>query len=184
MGANRIKTKDKGVEFDTFRKVTMTKKLKIRFVKFEFALAMQILEQVGIFKNTEHVQSVACPEIINKRIYLRGENSEYDTAVGFIYFSDNAERDKYFNNVIKWISEEQFSMGRKLEIGEACLFSDDRKDWHTGKYAGKCAEQLGEPRFLALDGNVSLIRWKYIKPLYGALKIDGDIYTWEMEVSE
>ena len=71
-----------------------------------------------------------------------------------------------------------------MEIGEKCLFSDDGEDWHSGEYAGKCAEQLGEPRFLALDGDVSLTRWKYVKPLYGALKIDGDVYTWEMEVAQ
>ena len=162
----------------------MTKKLVIKFVKFECALAMQILEQVGIFKDTEHVQSVVCPEISNKRIYLRGESTEYDTAIGFIRFSDNAERDKYLDNVIKWISEEQFAVSGKLEIGERCLFSDDMKDWNAGKYAGECAEQLGEPRFLELNGNVSIIRWRYVKPLYGALKIDGDVYTWEMEVAE
>ena len=162
----------------------MTKKLKIRFVKFERAIAMQILEQVGIFKATEHVKAIVCPEIGNKCIYLRGKNLEYDTAIGFIRFSDNAERDKYFNNAIKWISEEQFADGRKLKIGEKCLFSDDRKDWHSGNYAGKCAKQLGEPRFLELDSNISLIRWKYVKPLYGALKIDGDVYTWEMEVAD
>lgn len=108
----------------------MTKKLKIRFVKFERALATQILEQVGTFKDTEHVQSVVCPELGSKCIYLRGKNSTYDTTIGLIRFSDNAERDKYFNKVIKWISEEQFANG------------------------------AGEP------------------------KIDGDVYTWEMEVAE
>ena len=108
----------------------MTKKLKIRFVKFECALAMQILEQVGTFKDTKHVQSVVCPEIGSKCIYLRGKNSAYDTTIGRIHFSDNAERDEYLNNVIKWISEEQFANG------------------------------VGEP------------------------KIDGDVYTWEMEVAD
>ena len=33
----------------------MTKKLKIRFTKFEKALAMQILEQEGSFCDSEHV---------------------------------------------------------------------------------------------------------------------------------
>ena len=145
---------------------------------------MQILEQVGIFKDTEHVQAIGFPAISSKCIYLRGRNSEYDTDIGCIRFNDNAERDKHLNNVIKWISEEQFADGRKLKIGEKCLFSDDGKDWHTGEYAGKCAKQLGEPRFLALEGDISLTRWRYVKPLYGALKIDGDVYTWEMEVKD
>ena len=118
----------------------MTKKLKIRFVKFERALAMQILEQVGIFKATEHVKAIVCPEIGNKCIYLRGKNLEYDTTIGFIRFSDNAERDKYFNNAIKWISEEQFATGGKLEIGKECEASDNGEDWVVRSFAGKSAK--------------------------------------------
>lgn len=164
----------------------MTKKLKIRFVKFERALAMQILEQEGYFKATKHVQSFSSPGLSYFYICLRGNDlSSHNIISTLSNFSDNDERDEYLNNVIKWISEEQFATGGKLEIGEKCLFSDDMKDWNAGKYAGECAEQLGEPRFLELNGNVSLIRWKYVKPFDGeSLKIDGDVYTWEMEVSE
>lgn len=163
----------------------MTKKLKIRFVKFERALAMQILKQNGKFKSREHIMIGYAPAFEGNYIYLRGGDSEYDNSLSCKDFFSNAERDEYLNNVIKWISEEQFATGGKLEIGEKCLFSDDMKDWNVGKYAGECAEQLGEPRFLELNGNVSLVRWKYVKPFDGAsLKIDGDIYTWEMEVSE
>ena len=185
MGVNRIKTKDKGVEFDTFRKVTMTKKLKIRFVKFECALVMQILEQVGIFKATEHVQAIGFPAIGNKCIYLRGKHSEYDTDIGVIRFNDNAERDKYFNKVIKWISEEQFAIRGKLEIGKECEASDNGEDWVVRFFAGKSAKQLGEPRYLAYwyDNLGYLMRYKYVRPLASCVrpKIDSDVYTWEME---
>ena len=71
-----------------------------------------------------------------------------------------------------------------MEIGKLYTFSDNGKRWVNRVYAGKCAAQLGEPRFLALDGDAWLTRWKYVKPLDVAPKIDGDIYTWEMEVSE
>lgn len=163
----------------------MTKKLKIRFVKFERALAMQILEQEGYFKATKHVQSFSSPGLSYFYICLRGNDlSSHNIISTLSNFSDNDERDEYLNDVIKWISEEQFATDRKLEIGEECLFSDDRKNWISGKYAGECAEQLGELRFLKLDSDTSLSRWKYVKPCYGALKIDGDVYTWEMEVSE
>ena len=57
-------------------------------------------------------------------------SSSCDFNIGVRRFYHNAERDKYFNKVIKWISEEQFANG------------------------------AGEP------------------------KIDGDVYTWEMEVAE
>ena len=166
----------------------MTKKLKIRFVKFERALAMQILEQVGIFKDTEHVQSVVFPAISYGRIYLRGKHSEYDTGIGAMRFSDNAERDEYLNNVVKWISEEQFATGGKLEIGKECEASDNGEDWFVRVFAGKSAKQLGEPRYLAYwyDNLGYLIRYKYVRPLASFVrpKIDGDVYTWEMETRD
>lgn len=164
----------------------MKKLLKIRFVKFERALAMQVLEMTGKFSdfpvglngNIPHTQ-IGAPCLNDDSVWLCPIQ-----VVKTRLFDSNAARDEYLNKVVKWISEEQFALDRKLEIGEACLFSDDRKDWHSGEYAGKCAKQLGEPRFLALDGDNSLTRWQYVKPLYGALKIDGDVYTWEMEVAE
>ena len=160
----------------------MTKKsLKIRFVKFECALAMQVLEMTGKFPdspvdsngNIPHVQ-IGAPCLNEDSVWLCPIQ-----VVKTRMFESNTERDEYLDKVVKWISEEQFSTGRKLEIGEECLFSDDSKNWLSGKYAGKCAKQLGEPRFLKLDSDISLSRWKYVKPLHVALKIDGDIYTWE-----
>lgn len=162
----------------------MTKKLKIRFVKFERYVVAQQLEMTGNehFTPSEHVAlSTSGIDFANAAICL---SRSCNFNIGIRCFNHNAERDEYLNKVIKWISEEQFATGGKLEIGEKCLFSDDMKDWNAGKYAGECAEQLGEPRFLELNGNVSLIRWKYVKPFDVALKIDGDVYTWEMEVSE
>ena len=94
----------------------MTKKLKIRFVKFEKALAMQVLEQEYKFKNTEHVWVRASPDFDEEGIYLRGVSAEWNEDVRQINFNDNAERDQYLNNVVKWISEEQFAMGGKLKI--------------------------------------------------------------------
>lgn len=185
MGANRIKTKDKGVEFDTFRKVTMTKKLVIRFVKFERALAMQILEQEGIFKTIEHVRVRAYPSLDENCVFLRSWEKEYDFSVRTIRFNGNAERDEYLDKVVKWISEEQFSGSGKLEVGKECEFSDDGVVWYSGHFGGKCAKELGEPRFLAAGSNI-LVRFKNARPIASCVqpKIDGDVYTWEMEVAE
>ena len=166
----------------------MTKKLVIRFVKFERALAMQILEQAGIFKTIEHVRVRAYPAMDETCIFLRSWEKEYDFSVRTIRFNDNAERDKYFNNAIKWISEEQFATGGKLEIGKECEASDNGEDWFVRSFAGKSAKQLGEPRYLAYwyDNLGYLIRYKYVRPLASFVrpKIDGDVYTWEMEVSD
>lgn len=166
----------------------MTKKLKIRFVKFECALAMQILEQVGKFDTIKCVRVRAYPAMDETCVFLRGYESEYDYAVKTIRFNHNAERDKYLNNVIKWISEEQFATGGKLEIGKECEASDNGEDWFVRFFAGKSAKQLGEPRYLAYwyDNLGYLIRYKYVRPLASFVrpKIDGDVYTWEMEVAD
>lgn len=166
----------------------MKKLLKIRFVKFERALAMQILEQVGGFETTNHIKVCGIPEMGVERICLRGFLSACDYDVSAKSFKDNAVRDKYFQKAIKWISEEQFKTGGKLEIGKECEASDDGKDWFVRFFAGKSAKRLGEPRYLAFwDNNLGyLMRYKYVRPLGSFVrpKIDGDIYTWEMEVAE
>ena len=95
----------------------MTKKLKIRFVKFECALAMQILEQEGYFDTMKHVRVSAYPAVDETCVLLRGWEKEYDYSIKTIRFNNNVARDEYLNNVIKWISEEQFADGRELRIG-------------------------------------------------------------------
>lgn len=163
----------------------MKKVLKIRFVKFECALAMQVLEMTGKFSdspvglngNIPHTQ-IGAPCLNDDSVWLCPIQ-----VVETRLFESNTARDEYLNKVIKWISEEQFTAGRKFEIGELCMFSDDRADWHTGRYAGKCDAQLGEPRFLNFESDVSLTRWKYVCPPFPVRpKIDGDVCTWEMEV--
>ena len=162
----------------------MIKKLKIRFVKFECVLVGQQLDIEGkeFFKKSNCVGfSEYGLDFTDNKVWISRNKAN---GIAEKYFADNDKRDEYLHNVIKWISEEQFAPDRTLEIGETCLFSDDRKDWYFGKYAGKCSKKLGEPRFLTLDADDSLTCWQYVKPLCGALKIDNGVYTWEMEVSE
>ena len=141
---------------------------------------MQILEQVGEFKNTEHVLVECSPELCAEGIFLRGVECALDFRVCCTQtFTSNEARDGYLNTVVKWISEEQFASG-KLEIGDLCKFSNDGKKWTYDKYAGMCAKQLGEPRFLCAASE-HLIRFKYAYPAVGSnLQIDGDFYTWEL----
>ncbi len=163
----------------------MKKSLKIKFVKFECALAMQVLEMEGKFSdspvglngNGSHTQ-IGAPCLNDDSVWLCPIQ-----VVKTRLFESNTARDEYLDKVIKWISEEQFGVSGKLEIGKLYTFSDNGKRWVNGVYAGKCAAQLGEPRFLALGGDVSLTRWKYVFPFDGvSLRIVDDIYTWEMEV--
>ena len=146
---------------------------------------MQVLEMTGKFSdspvglngNIPHTQ-IGAPCLNDDSVWLCPTQ-----VVETRLFESNTARDEYLDKVIKWISEEQFGVSGKLEIGKLYTFSDNGKRWVNGVYAGKCAAQLGEPRFLALDGGVSLTRWKYVFPFDGvSLRIVDDVYTWEMEV--
>lgn len=95
----------------------MKKLLKIRFVKFERALAMQILEQKGDFPETKHICGITLPALCADTIYLRGVDKTSDLVVHVTPILDNnEERDQLLGNAIKWISEEQFSTKGELEI--------------------------------------------------------------------
>jgi hypothetical protein len=164
----------------------MTKKLVIRFVKLEKALAAQQLEVKGQFEASKHIILTKYGvDFSREAVYISPVNAEEMYAIGSEYFKTNNERDEYLENVIKWISEEQFSGSGKLEIGKECEFSDNGVDWYSGHFGGKCAKELGEPRFLAAGSNI-LVRFKNARPIAGCVcpKIDGDVYTWEMEVAE
>lgn len=164
----------------------MIKKLKIRFVKFERALAMQILEQEGEFINTEHVRIAVAPELSPSRVFLRGSVRELGWAVCSSYMAKtDDELDEYFDKVVKWISEEQFARREdKLEIGKACDMSNDGENWIRAVFAGECAPCFGEPRYLAISsvGADTLYRFKYVRSARESIKpiISGDVYTWEM----
>ena len=55
-------------------------------------------------------------------------------------------------------------------------------------FAGECAPCFGEPRYLAMSSVEAdtLYRFRYVRPARESIKpkIDGDVYSWEMEVSE
>lgn len=160
----------------------MSKKLKIRFVKFEKALAMQILEQEGNFRDSEHVYT-GFPELGRDRIYLCDEDLRDNLSVFVRYFGASAERDEYLKNVIRWISEEQFGAGsRELKVGEWCA-ARMPYGWRKRKLVAILPERY-KNRFIVDVANNDR-NWMFcdearsfpdcIEP-----KIDGDVYTWEM----
>lgn len=161
----------------------MTKKLKIRFVKFEKVLAMQILEQEGVFKSREHIRTGYAPSFEGIYTYLRGEDSECDNQISSKVFFSNAKRDEYLNKVIKWISEEQFATGDQLVAGTTCEVSDDEKDWVERKLIAILPEKF-EYRYIAQaeDEGTRWYSWLFARSVSCVQpKIDGDVYTWEME---
>ena len=161
------------------------KRLKLRIAKFNRMLVVEQLERSGGFCNTNHVKLTADYVVISAfeiRISERSEPSKADA----ITFSDNQERDEYAANLVKWITEEQFGDVGKLEIGKPCLVSNDKENWYKFScFAGKVAQKLGtEKRFLVKieHEDDKFFRVRFAKPLDSAQpKIDGKIYTWEIE---
>lgn len=159
----------------------MTKKLKIRFTKFEKALAMQILEQEGNFCDSEHVDT-GFPELGRDRIYLCDEDLRDNVSVFVRYFDTNADRDEYLKNVIRWISEEQFR--EKLTVGELCEVRNKNTDdvWRIRKLITILPEPYYSPYIVeAHEGRGCCWQaFDQARPIKNSNpKSDGDIYTWE-----
>ena len=159
----------------------MTKKLKIRFTKFEKALAMQILEQEGSFCDSDHV-GTGFPELGRDRIYLCNEDLRNNVSVFVRYFDTNADRDEYLKNTIRWISEEQFR--EKLTVGELCEVRNKNTDdvWRIRKLITILPEPYYSPYIVeAHEGKGCLWQsFDQARPIKNSNpKIDGDIYTWE-----
>ena len=161
----------------------MNKKLKIRFTKFENALAMQILEQEGSFRDSEHV-GTGFPELCCDRIYLRDEDLRNNLSVFVRYFDTNAGRDEYFKNVIRWISEEQFGKDNEgmLKPGELCEVRDSGYDeWEERKLIAILPKRFENRYIVEIDCGNGWTVFMCARPIGRRieLKIDGDIYTWE-----
>lgn len=161
----------------------MTKKLKIRFTKFEKALAMQILEQEGSFCDSEHVDE-GFPELCCDHIYLCDEEERGNLDVSVIHFDTNAERDEYLKTVIRWISEEQFAEGSgELKVGEMCEVRNKNSDeWKIRKLITILPEPYYSPYIVeAHEGRGCCWQaFDQARPIKNSTpKIEGDIYTWE-----
>ena len=161
----------------------MTKKLKIRFTKFERALTMQILEQEGSFRNSAHIQ-IGIPEIYSDRIYLCDKDERDNLGISVIYFATNFNRDEYLNKVIRWISEEQFVEGSgELKVGEMCEVRNKNNDeWKIRKLITILPKPYYSPYIVeAYEGSGRCWQaFDQVRPIKNINpKIDGDIYTWE-----
>ena len=161
------------------------KKLKLRIVKFDRLLVVEQLERDGVFKNSERVRISG---------YMCLDRDWIDLPESCIFrsadsrkFSDNQERDEYAANLIRWITEEQFGGAGKLEIGKPCLVrNSENVGWEERIFAGKLSQNARERDALFLTesefSRACFMSWKYAKPLNSAQpKIDGEIYTWEIE---
>lgn len=165
----------------------MTKKLKIRFVKLECYLVAQQLEMTGKehFTLSEHVALLASGiDFADAAIWL---SRSCNFNIGVRCFRDNAERDEYLDKVIKWISEEQFATQGEFEVGKLYAFKYKRDN--PVKFFGRLLAILPEnveSRYI-VEAPFLKKGWEAFEvacPPYVSPKIEGSVYTWEMEVTE
>ena len=128
----------------------MRKKLKIQFWKAEKALAMQILEQEGSFRDSEHVY-MGLPELCCDRIYLCDEAERGNLDVDARSFEANTERDAYLQKVVNAITDELFTGKGELKIGEMCeVWHPAELEWQERKLLAILPENY-EERFIVAN---------------------------------
>lgn len=167
------------------------KRLVLRIIKLEKALVIQILAQEGIKPVEGGRVWISCnPELCDDIIILRGSNTNKDFLPMARAFTSNKARDKYLDYVINTITNELFTGNScELKYGEPCLVRDKKyEDWIRLTFVAKSPVAVEDGKNYVVVGsrNNSLFTFKYAKPLTKRTMpvIDGDVYTWEMEVSE
>ena len=144
----------------------MNKKLKIRFVKFERALVMQILEQEGLpsCKKEGFIKIAESPWIYDGKLWLRGSDSRDDWKVEGDNYVTNTERDAYLDKVIDAITDELFTDEGELKVGEMCEVSDDGVSWHKYRLLAILPDRY-EMRFIIENGTLSWCTCTYARPI-------------------
>ena len=168
----------------------MSKKLKIQFWKAEKGLVMQILEQEGLPKEKMdgYVRINDSPALISdKVVWLRGYLHYANLKLNPIHFNTNAERDEYLQKVVNAITDELFTGGGELKIGEMCEVRDDeREQWRKRKLITILPEKYYK-RFIVEkeDYPYEHSSWDCARPIAKRIepKIEecGNVvtYTWE-----
>jgi hypothetical protein len=155
------------------------KELRLKIEKYNKAIVFQTLKMSGEFEDTEHVKFMSHPAIIRNEILL--DKYPNETAVGIKYFNDNDERDEVFDNIIKWISDEQFSVPRReLIIGKEAMFNDSLGAGLVRKKLIHILPEGFESRYISeSDTYPYWTYWKYAYPAQEVLKIKGNVYHWK-----
>lgn len=166
------------------------KRLKIQFWKAEKALAMQILEQEGLPKEkgdgfVKIIDSPALDFVMG--VWLRGYHSSSTLSIETIFLNSNTARDEYLQRIVNAITEELFSGGGELKIGEMCEVRDSEyDDWEKRKLLAILPEEY-EHHFIAGNNYGCWCPWNYARPI--AKRTEPTVeecgqlitYTWEEE---
>lgn len=105
---------------------------------------MQILEQEGLpsCKEDGEAHIWEQPAISKYSIDLRGLAKWANLRISHIEFDTNAERDEYLQKAVAAITNELFTEGGELKVGEMCeVRDDDTESWRKRKLITILPEQ-------------------------------------------
>lgn len=157
------------------------KMLKLRLSKFDLALVGQVvyIEDPESFESTAHVNvDTDRLFLLNKEVMLsRGKR------IDIKYFDNNAERDRYLNKIIDWISIEQFSQSENCEVGKFYTFKYNKDN--PVQFCGELLALLPEnfPSRYIVKAPYSNSGWDafdVVCPNCFAPQVDGDVYSWSL----
>ena len=165
----------------------MIDKLVIRFIKLERALVAQQLE-IKASNNIDnkyednhvlfHQNGI---DFADDAVWISKSNSP---RVAVRMFDSNDERDEYLEKVVKWISEELFTIEGKLEVGKMCEVASDGKNryWNTRELLAVLPESYYD-RYItnAADSKTKWSAWTYARPINSCVQPERDcgVFTWE-----
>lgn len=160
----------------------MSKKLKIQFWKAEKALAMQILEQEGLPNRKEEgdVRIWDYSALFKEAIVL----GRIDGHISHDIFDSNAERDECLQKAVNAITDELFTGGGELKVGEMCEVSNDGEKWNHRKLLAILPKDYYS-RFIAGDDYGNWYSWNHARPIANrtepTIEECGQLitYTWE-----
>lgn len=151
---NLIKQTEKIKEEPLTKGNKMSKKLKIQFWKAEKALAMQILEQEGLpeEKRDGFIKIIDFPALIFETgVWIRGCHHHTNLKVDSVYLPSNAERDAYLEKIVNAITDELFTVGGELKVGEMCeVWHPAELEWQERKLLAILPENY-EERFIVAN---------------------------------
>lgn len=145
---------------------------------------MQILKQEGLpqIKSNGNVNILARPRLGKDKIDLRGDEKYSYLCIESMCFSSNTERDEYLHWAVNAITDELFTVGGELKIGEICEVRDDKDEqWKKRKLVAILPEQYKERFIVEMEDYPTEVgSWKYARPIAKRTEptIEDITYTW------
>lgn len=170
---------------EDYSRISLDKKLKIKFITEGRLLKMQVLEFSGLysFQPGGFIRQ-GFASYLGKDIVALGAPGGVETTR---YFESNAARKQYLANIVTSITNELFTRKGKPLPWEECEFRDhDSDEWIRAIYVGTLPEK-GEMVGVHMSyvSPVEVNFWKQVRPLTTRVlpdtKRNGNeiTYTWE-----